>query len=77
MAAAEASFRTSMEAMSCGLIKFNGLVTPKELLSMIKPSTTNNGVVPDLKLPIPRMIMFWAAPGSPLVAVTFTPEILP
>ena len=44
---------------------------------MINPSTTKSGVVPDLKLPIPRMMIFWAAPGSPLVEVTLTPEILP
>src|SRR5690625_7775369 len=53
------------------------LPTPDPELSSINPSTTNNGWVPDRRLPTPRIIISCDAPGSPLEEVTFTPETTP
>src|SRR5690606_5203278 len=89
MAVAEASFNTSMEAISDGFKKLNGLLGPEEprprlselgvvaVLLMGTPSTTNKGELPLRTDPGPLIVMFMAAPGAPLAEVTLTPDILP
>src|SRR5690606_8682107 len=89
MAVAEASFKTSMEAISDGFKKLNGLLGPEEprprfselgvvaVLFMGTPSTTNKGELPLRTDPGPLIVMCIAASGAPLEEVTMTPDILP
>jgi hypothetical protein len=75
---AEASFNISIEAMSFGLMEFNGLrgvripvkLAPEPLtaleLSSGKPSTTYSGLLPALIEPTPRILTEMPPPGSPL-----------
>ena len=41
------------------------------------PSTTYNGWVEPLTEPIPRIVIAWSEPGSPVDAPTRTPATLP
>src|SRR5215204_5443015 len=77
MAVAEASFNTSIDSISCGLIKFKGSPPPVLELSKGNPSTTKRGVLPVLTPPGPLTVIPVTAPGSPLLEVTFTPATFP
>ena len=69
MAAAEASFNTSMRSMSLGFsIGIDSLGTP---------STTYNGVLLPVMDAIPRTRTLGCSPGVPLAEATFTPGVRP
>ena len=70
MAADEASFSTSIEAMSCGLIS----CSPS---SMTKLSTTTSGEPPELRAPLPRTRISGATPTSEVVFWIVTPDRRP
>ena len=71
MAADEASFNTSMLSTSFILKVFN--------CSFAKgtPSTTYNGEVPAVMVPVPRTLICREEPGAPVPCETCTPGILP
>ena len=69
MAVAEASFKTSMETISDGLILDNGLlVSSSEVESTITPSITKIGWLVAFNELIPRMRIDELAPGVPELA---------
>ena len=87
MAVAEASFSTSIEAMSSGFSSDIGSMAPSpsrdaaETSSdeppIITPSITYKGDVPPLTELAPRTMIFVWAPGAPPVDTACTPGIRP
>ena len=89
MAAADASFNISIEAISAGLTKINGLasgVWPNpatfapglaDLPSNGTPSITYKGVFPERIELLPLIFTIVAAPGWPLVLIICKPATLP
>ena len=70
MAVAEASFNTSIDAISLALISF------KEPFIKGNPSTTYNGSFPALIEPLPRILNVGDSPGR-LLVTTETPVTRP
>ena len=81
MAAAEASFKTSIDSMSFILMELKGdtfcPVPFPASPDMGKPSTTYNGSVPAVILPLPLTLIDNPPPGIPFGCETCTPVILP
>ena len=88
MAAAEASFRISIDAMSFGLMKLRGLppgIPPRAFPrpgralppSRGTPSTTKSGWLLERIDALPRTLTVVAPPGAPELLTTWTPATLP
>src|SRR5678809_1543464 len=89
MAEADASFSTSIEEMSAGLIYVSGFasgVVPRpeltnpglgDLPSRGIPSTTYNGLFPVRIEFVPLIFTIVTAPGCPLLLIICNPETLP
>ena len=69
MAVAEASFNTSMDTMSEGLIEDSALVLPADCPDNGTPSTTYSGSLP-LSEFVPRILTEIPPPGAPEFCVT-------
>ena len=78
IAVAEASLRTTKEAISLGLINDSGLAAPAiPPLSKGTPSTTIKGSLLALMDVPPLNLMVLPDPGAPSLVFTFSPETLP
>ena len=75
---AEASFRTTNDAISFGLINDKGFAAPAiPPLSSGTPSTTINGSLEALIEVPPRSLSVLPEPGAPSLEVTLRPATLP
>src|SRR5690606_30780022 len=80
-----AAVSISMEAMSLGLMSANGFNAKfsvpfsddSELDSIGTPSTTNKGLLPELREEFPRTLMVISPPGAPELEVICTPGARP
>jgi len=75
---AEASFKTSMDTISEGLIDAKALSLPEPVeLSIMTPSMTKMGSLEALSELMPRIRIEELPPGMPVLACTCTPAALP